>query len=110
MSEAAPPARLASYYGGVVDDTAALLAAGDIEGVDEELALLRASLRKFVRIDDDTSGEDYELMLKSVRLIVHTVAERYRISDKQRDQVDRNAAAELRAVRESVFGPESEGA
>lgn len=72
----------ARFYASVFDE-AELLAAMQVDGVDGELAALRLRLRDLLSERPD----DYALMLKSVREIARTAADRYRMSAKSKSDL-----------------------
>src|SRR5687768_14540319 len=76
----------------------------DIEGLDEEVALLRLWLRKAI----EEHPEDIQLMTKGAELLVKAVAARYRLSPKSK----RDLAENLGRVIDEVGGlllPEGSG-
>lgn len=89
----APAAPVRPFYARVVDE-AELREATDLQGVDQELALLRVKLREQI----DANPKDLALMLKSVDSIVRAVSARYRMSAKRTDDL----ANALRAVGDAV--------
>lgn len=54
-----------------------------VEGIDDEIALLRLRLR---RLMEEQPG-DVDLLLKGVRVLLRAVATRYRLSPKARDDL-----------------------
>jgi hypothetical protein len=66
-----------------------LEAALDIEGLDEEVALLRFLLRKAI----EEHPEDIPLMTKGAELLVKAVATKYRLSPKSKRDLANNLAA-----------------
>jgi hypothetical protein len=68
------------FYSSVID-AAELISALEIEGIDEELAVLRIQLRKLIK----ERPEDLPLLLKGMELIARTVAARYRMSPKSKE-------------------------
>ena len=112
-----------AFYASVVDDTAALIEANEIEGVDEELALVRVRLLEAMFRNRDgcvRAGPDrpeaaacddktqYELMLKSVELIARMVASRYRMSPRRKQDLVDHIAGTLRALGDQ-FLPQAGG-
>lgn len=69
------------FYRSVVDEADALLEADEIQGLDQELALLRVRLRDLGR------EPDHELMIKSVETIRKIVTARYRMSKQQSEDI-----------------------
>ncbi|MHB8377056.1 MAG: hypothetical protein ACYDEB_08890 [Dehalococcoidia bacterium] len=87
------------FYRAAVEDAAALVEAAEVTGVDEELALLRVKLREHLR----ERPQDYELLLKGVRLIAHVVAARYRMSPARADELAGTLADTIRLVGGQFF-------
>jgi hypothetical protein len=85
------PVRL--FYDHVVDE-AELRRALDIQGLDQEVAILRIKLHDHL----DKHPEDQALMLKSVDSIVRAVSARYRMSSKRTDDFASACAAVFDAV------------
>lgn len=111
MAAAKPKRPATAFYAALVDEAAALVEANEIQGVDEELALLRVRLIETMRRDGDPPGDvktQYELMLKSVELIARTVATQYRVSPKRKDDLVDHIAGTLRALGDQ-FLPPAEG-
>lgn len=99
------------FYGALVDEAAALIEANEIEGVDEELALVRVRLVEMMRHGDgapDDGRTQYELMLKSVELIARMVATRYRMSPRRKQDLVDHIAGALRVLGEQ-FLPQAQG-
>lgn len=82
-----------SFYRSVLDE-AELMSALEVEGIDQELAVLRLRLKTLL----DKQPRDYELMLKGVQSIVRAAGTRYRISAKSKDDL----AAALGALVDGV--------
>ncbi len=68
------------FYSTVIDPEQ-LISAMEIEGIDEDLAVLRVQLRALIKDQHD----DLPLLLKGMELIARTVAVRYRMSPKSKD-------------------------
>lgn len=111
-----PAKPLKNFYASVLDDTEALAAAHEIEGFDEELAMLRARLKERLKerlkkrteeqIDD--RPQDDQLMLRSVTLIIRAVAARYRMSEKNARDLTESAVNTLKLLAEEVMPPREE--
>ena len=71
------------FYSSVVDE-AELIGALEIEGIDEELALLRIQLKKLLK---ETAKKDLPLMIKGFDLLARTASARYRMSARSRDDL-----------------------
>lgn len=103
MTREAVEASRGNYYAPVFDE-AELAAAMLVEGVDDELAALRVTLKKMV----EKHPEAYALMLKCAALIVRAAGVRYRMSAKSKDEL----ASAIGAVIEGVgvqFLPDEDG-
>ncbi len=92
---------VAGFYGDIVD-RAELLAARAVEGVDEELAVLRVILRDQLR----AHPEDYKVAMKSIELIVRTVVTRYRMSSTQSADLAEAIAAAVKHFNEQMMPSE----
>jgi len=70
------------FYGPALDESAALMLeeAGGVEGLDQEIAVLRLKLRDLIREDPDR----VELHLKAAATIASLVKIRYSISKEQK--------------------------
>jgi hypothetical protein len=84
------------FYVDALDDAerVALEAAGDINGLDEEIALLRAKLRRAL----EERPEDQRVMLKGIELLVKAVSARYRLSKEAKQDLSENIAGVLRGI------------
>lgn len=100
MSRAAAPPAVRQFYASVVDE-ASLVEAREVEGIDEELALLRVRLRTLI----EERPQDYALMLRGVALIAKAVSARYRMSAKSKADLASSLAAVLEQVG-AQFYPE----
>lgn len=97
----------ANFYAGVLDraERARLDEAAAIEGLDDEVALLRVRLRTAV----ERRPEDYALMLKGIALLVRAVAARYRLSPKARQDLAESLAATIEQIGAALFPDTMEG-
>ena len=84
--------KISGFYDKVID-RAELLAAMRVEGVDEELALLRIRLRETFSDDEDRVS-----MLKGMELLIRALGVRYRMSKKRTDDLAGSVSAVLEAV------------
>ncbi|HXF50097.1 MAG TPA: hypothetical protein VNM43_00235 [Dehalococcoidia bacterium] len=91
----------ANFYAGVLDraERARLEDAAAIEGLDDEVALLRVRLRTAI----EQRPEDYALMLKGIALLVRAVAARYRLSPKSRRDLAESLAATIEQIGAALF-------
>ena len=72
-----------TFYEGVVEEIEQLQAARELEGLDEEIAVLRVVLRnELEKLKDDS--DRLQFVTKSFDLLVKAVAARYRLSPKSR--------------------------
>jgi hypothetical protein len=75
--------------------------ARQIEGLEQEIALLRLRLRRAI----EERPEDLPLMFRGIDLLARVVSARYRLSKGSRQDLNDS----LRLVLESVHGAEPEG-
>jgi hypothetical protein len=70
------------FYGPALDKTAGIMLeeAGGVDGLDQEIAILRLELRNIIRTEPDR----YELHLKTANTIANLVKIRYSISKEQK--------------------------
>ncbi len=87
-----------NFYASVLDE-AELMAALEVEGVDEELAALRVHLRALLKERPD----DFELMLKGMQMIVRAAGTRYRIGAKSKDDLMDAVVDVVRGVGVQLF-------
>ena len=99
---AEPKQPAGKFYASVLDE-AELLAALQLEGIDEELAILRMRLKRLL----EERPEDYELMLKSAQMIVRAAGTRYRIGAKSKDELASAMAAIIDGVGVQLFPEEA---
>lgn len=89
-------ATIGDFYGSVLDE-AEQLALGEarkIDGLDEEIAVLRVKLRSAVK----AHPEDLPLMLRGIGLLVKAVSARYRLSKQAEDDLADSLAGVIRGV------------
>ena len=96
LADAAGPS-ITNFYDSVVDH-AELLAALRVEGLDEELAVLRNRLRTWIRDHPD----DARLLFKGIETLTRVVAARHRISGKPVDQLGAAIDALTRSLHEQL--------
>ena len=87
-----PPATLRSFYADALSEAerADLPLALQVEGVEQEIALLRLLLRRAVQ----EHPQDLPLMFRGIELLARAVAARYRLSKK----AERDFAASIAEV------------
>ena len=90
------------FYAGALDaaERIELEAAAEVEGLDEEIALLRMKLRKALGKRPD----DLPLMLRGIDLLVKSVSARYRLSKEAEQDLSDSIAGVLRGVG-GLLGP-----
>ena len=84
------------FYGSALDaaERIELEAASELEGLDEEIALLRMKLREALGERPD----DLPLMLRGIDLLVKAVSARYRLSPEAGENLGENIASVVRDV------------
>ena len=85
-------------------EQAALEDARELEGLDEEIAVLRVKLQTAL----SEHPEDYTLLMRGVDLMVRAVSARYRISGKGEDDLYQSVVGVLKGIG-TVLLPEDEG-
>lgn len=76
--------------------------AQEMEGLDDEIALLRVRLKRAV----DEHPEDVQLLVKGLDMLVRAVGARYRLSPKSRKDLADNLAATLNSLGDQLLPPE----
>lgn len=89
------------FYGQALDgaERVALETAEELEGLDEEIALLRTKLRTAL----EERPEDLPLMLKGIELLVKAVSARYRLSKEAQQDLSENIAGVLRGIGGALY-------
>ena len=89
-------AQPATFYRGALSraERVRLSEAGEVEGLDQEVALLRLKLRQL--LEQDPAKVD--LLFKRVNLLVTAVATRYRLSPQSRDDLSESVAAVVKDI------------
>ena len=84
------------FYGSALDsaEQIELESAAAVEGLDEEIALLRVKLRTAVARQPD----DLQLMLRGIDMLVKAVSARYKISKTSQDDLAASISGVLRGV------------
>jgi len=84
------------FYGSALDaaERIELEAASEVEGLDEEIALLRMKLREALGERPD----DLPLMLRGIDLLVKAVSARYRLSPEAGENLGENMAAVVQSL------------
>ncbi|MBI2913818.1 MAG: hypothetical protein HYY03_07850 [Chloroflexi bacterium] len=73
--------------------------AQQVEGLDDEIAVLRVRLKRAV----EERPEDLQLLVRGVDLLVKAVAARYRLSPKARRDLAENLAATLNSLGDQLL-------
>ena len=76
--------------------------AQEIEGLDDEIALMRVRLKRAV----EQHPEDVQLLVKGLDILVRAVGTRYRLSPKSRKDLAENLAAALNSLGDQLLPPE----
>ena len=79
--------------------------AADVQGLDDEIALLRLKLREAL----EKRPQDLPLMLKGVELLVKAVSARYRLSKEAQSDLADSLANVIRGVGGQLFPERFEG-
>jgi hypothetical protein len=92
------------FYGSALDaaERIELEEASEIEGLDEEIAVLRMKLREVL----SERPEDLQLMLRGIDLLVKAVSARYRLSKQAEENLADSLAGVIRGVG-GVLMPEA---
>ena len=72
--------------------------ARELEGLDEEIALLRVKLIQAIR----EKPQDLELLLKGVGMLVRAVSTRYRLSKKGEEDLYQSVLGVLRGIGDAL--------
>ena len=96
-----PEKEAGGFYGQALSRAARvrLAEARGVEGLDEEIALLRAKLRQLV----EEHPERTELLLKGISLLVKAVATRYKLSPKAQDDLYQNVVGVLKGIGDALW-------
>lgn len=78
--------------------------AAQVDGIDQEITVLRVAVKHLI----DERPQAIELMLKSVRLLVHAVAARYRMSPQGAGDLSASLEAATKSIRDQFLPPEIE--
>ena len=76
--------------------------AREIEGLDDEIALMRVRLKRAM---EEHPG-DVQLLMKGLEILVRAVGARYRLSPKSRKDLAENLAATLNSLGDQLLPPE----
>ncbi len=76
--------------------------AQEIEGLDDEIALMRVRLKRAMA----EHPQDVQLLMKGLEILVRAVGARYRLSPKSRKDLAENLAATLNSLGDQLLPPE----
>jgi len=106
VAAAAKRARAAArnFYGQALDQAERLdlERAQEIEGLDDEIALMRVRLKRAVQ----EHPQDVQLLVKGLDILMRAVGARYRLSPKSRRDLVDNLAATLNSLGDQLLPPE----
>ncbi len=106
MAAAAKRARAAArnFYRQALDkaERADLKRAEKIEGLDDEIAVMRVRLKRAV----EERPQDLQLLVKGLDMLARAVGTRYRLSPKSRRDLADNLVAVLNSVGDQLLPPE----
>jgi hypothetical protein len=87
------PSEVEAFYDAAVPeaDRVALAVAREVEGIDQEIAVLRVRLRRAL----EDHPENMPLMLKGIEMLTKALATRHRLSKGAKDDVSTNMRALL---------------
>jgi hypothetical protein len=93
-----------NFYRGAVGraERLELERAREIEGLDDEIALMRVRLKTAV----EEHPEDMQLLVKGVEILVRAVGARYRLSPKSRKDLADSLTATLNSLGDQLLPPE----
>jgi hypothetical protein len=93
-----------NFYGRALDraERLDLAEAERVEGLDDEIALMRVRLKRAV----EKHPEDVQLLVKGLDILVRAVGARYRLSPKSRKDLAENLAAALNSLGDQLLPPE----
>lgn len=106
-SEKRPRQTRKAFYAAALSEAERLLlsSAEEIEGLDEEIALLRVQLHKAIAEEP----ENVELRLKLINMVVRAVAARYRLSPKAEGDLSQHIVGVLRGIGGVIWPEEFDG-
>jgi len=106
VAAAARTARTAArnFYRQVLDkaERLDLERAREMEGLDDEIALMRVRLKRAV----EKHPQDVQLLAKGLEILTRAVGVRYRLSPKSRRDLADNLAATLNSLGDQLLPPE----
>ena len=101
MASRKTAARVRDFYAAALTDAERLHLADArrVDGLDEEIALLRVRLRSAL----EERPEDFDLLRDGIALLVRAVATQYRLSPKARKDLADRMAAVLNSVGDQIL-------
>ena len=102
-----PPSSPESFYRQALSraERLRLPEARSLEGLDEEIALLRVRLATLAK----EHPENLELLMKGINLLVRAVAARYKLSPRSQEDLAQNLAGLLQGIGTALLPEESNG-
>ena len=91
--------RLRSFYKEALSEAEKWKRARQMEGLDEEVALLRVRLKETL----EERPQDMQLIAKGVDLLVKAVAARYRLSRKAQRELSDSIAGVVRGIGTALY-------
>ncbi len=100
-------ARVRDFYATALTDAERLQLADArrVDGLDEEIALLRVRLRSAL----EQRPEDFDLLRDGIALLVRAVATQYRLSPKARKDLADRMAAVLNSIGDQILPADGGG-
>lgn len=106
MAADAKPVRTAAdnFYNDSLDEAEQLdlERAEGIEGLDDEIAVMRVRLKRAV----EERPEDLQLLVKGLDILVRAVGARYRLSPKSKKDLTENLTAVLNSLGDQLLPPD----
>lgn len=100
MTNGAEKVELGSFYDKALTEAEQqqLPAAREMEGLDEEIAVLRTKFRSAVEAAQDNTKEELMLMMRGIDMLVKAVSARYRLSPKAEEDLADSLSNVIRGV------------
>lgn len=101
-----PPTSATEFYASALGraERTRLPKARAVEGLDDEIALLRTRLHRLAQ----EHPEKFELLLKGINALVRAVATKYRLSDKPAEELSQHIAGVLRGIGGALYPEQSD--
>ncbi len=97
----APPEGENYYDGPLRSEPEELRRAGQVEGLGDEIALLRMMLKSAAKETDDP-----KLMMRGIEVLIRAVAAEYRLSPKASKHLSDNLSALLKNLGDQILPPD----